>query len=117
MTLLAEGVGSRLFNLRQQMSATQDEAGSQIDRSDGHISNVENKKTELVLSERENLATHLEVHPLYLLAGLTPEITELVDLKSRMEPSKRRMALKLFKLNLELMEIAKNWPSDTVNQT
>jgi hypothetical protein len=32
-----------------------------------------------------------------------------------MDDAKHKLAMKLFKLNLELMEVSKNWPADTVN--
>jgi hypothetical protein len=34
---------------------------------------------------------------------------------SKNQQAKRKLALKLFRLNLELMEITKNWPADAVN--
>lgn len=117
MNSLARGAATRLSSLRQRSGQTQEDAGCVIDCSGGHISNIENHKTELKLSELESLATHFKVHPFYLIAGFTSELTELLDLVTKMEPSKRKMALKLFKMNLELMEISKNWPADTVNKT
>lgn len=109
-------MSTRLSGLRQKSGQTQEEIGNEVGRSGGHISNVENGKTELLISEIEKLATFLGVHPLYLLAGITNDVTELMDIMTKMDPVKRGLALKLFKLNLETMEISKNWPSDAVNK-
>lgn len=115
MSTIAESIGKRISQLRSQKGLSQQEVGDLIGRSGGHISNIENGKAELTPSELDKLATELEVNVLYLFAGITNDVSEIVDLVAKMEPAKRRLALKLFKLNLEMMEIAKNWPADTVN--
>lgn len=108
-------IGNRIAQLRQHKGWTQEDVGAFINRSGGHISNVENGKTELAPSELEKLATEFEVNPLYLIAGITNDVSEIVDMVAKMDPAKRKLALKLFRLNLEMMVIAKNWPADAVN--
>ena len=115
MATIVESIGRRVFQLRQRKNLTQEEVGNLIGRSAGHISNIENGKSELFPSEIEKLATELEVTPLSLFAGVSSEVNEIVDLIARMDDHKRRLAMKLFKLNLEMMEVSKNWPSDAVN--
>jgi transcriptional regulator with XRE-family HTH domain len=112
---IAESIGKRVFELRQRKGWNQEDVGDLINRSGGHISNIENGKAELSPSELERLATEFEVNPLYLISGVTNDVSEIVDMVAKMEPSKRKLALKLFKLNLEMMEITKNWPADAVN--
>ncbi|WP_165235019.1 helix-turn-helix domain-containing protein [Aquisphaera insulae] len=111
----AETVGNRIADLRRRKNWTQEDVGNLIKRTGGHISNVENGKTELSPSELEKLATEFEVNPLFLIAGISNDVSEIVDMVARMDPAKRKLALKLFRLNLELMEITKNWPADSVN--
>lgn len=115
MATIAESIGKRVALLRSRKGWSQQEIGDLIARSGGHISNIENGKAEPSPSELEKLATEFEVNPLYLFAGITNDVSEIVDLVAKMEPAKRRLALKLFKLNLEMMEVTKNWPSDAVN--
>jgi transcriptional regulator with XRE-family HTH domain len=118
MSSLAKEVADRLEALRTARNLSQAEVGEQIGRSGAHISNIENQRAEaeLRLSEIEKLAVFFEVHPLALLAGLSDGIPELIDRLTKMDPTKRRLALKLFSLNLELMEVFKNWPADAVNR-
>jgi transcriptional regulator with XRE-family HTH domain len=111
----AQSIGSRVYHLRQRKGLTQEEVGGLIGRSGGHISNVEKGRAELSPSELEKLATELEVNPLLLITGISNDVSEVADMVSNMDPSKRTLALKLFNLNLEWMEIAKNWPADAVN--
>jgi transcriptional regulator with XRE-family HTH domain len=111
----AESIGNRIAELRRRKGWTQEDVGSFIKRTGGHISNVENGRTELSPSELEKLATEFEVNPLYLIAGITNDLSEVVAMVAKMDPAKRRQALKLFRLNLGLMEINKNWPADSVN--
>jgi transcriptional regulator with XRE-family HTH domain len=111
----AQSIGHRIAQLRQRKGWTQEDLGNFINRSGGHISNVENGKTELTPSELDKLSTEFEVNPLYLIAGITNDVSEIVDMVAKMEPAKRKLALKRFRLNLELMEITKNWPADAVN--
>jgi hypothetical protein len=61
------------------------------------------------------VAQGFEVFPLYLIVVITNDVSEIVDLVVKMEPARRKLALKLFRLNRELMEITKNWPADAVN--
>lgn len=115
MPAFADSIGKRVSDLRTKKGLSQQEVGDLITRSGGHISNIENGKAELTPSELDKLATEFEVNSLFLFAGITNDVSEIVDMVARMEPAKRKLALKLFRLNLEMMEITKNWPSDAVN--
>ncbi len=117
MGKFSQGAAERIKFLRERQKLNQADVAKAIGCTGGHISNVENDKAQLSLPELEKLAAFFKVHPLYLLAGITKDVTELVDLMTEMVSTKRVLALRLFKLNLEMMEISKNWPSDAVNKT
>jgi len=115
MIITAESIGVRIAGLRREFGLSQQDIAQWIGCSAGHISNIENEKSELGVSDIETLATKFGVGPLYLLGGIPNNVSEIVNLVMQMEQNKRRLALKLFKLNLEMMEVTKNWPSDRVN--
>lgn len=118
MSALARQVADRVGKLRMKRSLTQGCVGTCIGRSASYISNIENQRGEadFGLSEIEKLAAFFEVHPLTLLAGLSDSMSELVDRLSKMDPPKQKLAVKMFTLNLEMMEVTKNWPADSVNR-
>jgi transcriptional regulator with XRE-family HTH domain len=109
-----EQIGNRIFLLRQSKRWKQESVGRMIGRSGAHISNVENGSAALYPCELEKLAAAFKVSPLFLIADIPAEVSEVVEILGKMEPAKRTMAVKLFRLNLEMMEITKNWPTDEV---
>jgi transcriptional regulator with XRE-family HTH domain len=149
MILSAQSIGQRIKQLRRQKSWTQEVVASFIGCTASHISNVENGGAELRPSEIEKRAAEFGVNPLFLIAGIPNDVSEVVDMVAGMEepkelrqsnlyarglkhpvfsadasanrtgyfgkPTKRGLALRLFRLNLDMMEITKNWPADAVN--
>jgi transcriptional regulator with XRE-family HTH domain len=97
MCKLTEKVASRISWLRREKGLTQENLGAGIKRSGGHVSNIERGKAKPSISELEELATQLRVHPLHLL-GLSTEACELVELLDKMSPENRTLAVELFRV-------------------
>lgn len=115
MSTLSTQFAENLIGVRNDRKLTQGEIADQIGCSTAHISQIEKLYTDARLSEIDKLAPCLGMHPLALVAGISEDVAELVDRLSGMDTQKRKLTLKLFNVSLELMEVSKNWPADSVN--
>jgi transcriptional regulator with XRE-family HTH domain len=85
MILSTQSIGQRIKQLRRQKSWTQEVVASFIGCTASHISNVENGGAELRPSEIEKLAAEFGVNPLFLIAGIPNDVSEVVDMVAGME--------------------------------
>lgn len=115
MSMLSKQFAERLRRFRLDRNLNQKSIADVIGVTAGHVSNMETCKSDPRLSEIEGIAAYLKMNPLTLLAGLSEDTAELVERLSSMDAQKRKLTLKLFNVSLELMEVSKNWPADSVN--
>jgi transcriptional regulator with XRE-family HTH domain len=102
-------IGERIASLRKQQRLTQQELGQKLLRTGSNVSQLENGHVRDSPEDLAFLAQILKAHPLYLIAGLSPECCEIIDALKGMPVESRATATRIFRAALEFADATSAW--------
>jgi transcriptional regulator with XRE-family HTH domain len=102
-------IARRIERLRKERKLTQSAVAKHLGQTASNVSHLESGWNNQTLWSLLRLSDTFGVHPLHLLAGLSPETCELADYLESLNPERRAAVLRTFTGARELAEGARLW--------